>query len=175
VSVRVRHVQPRDAAALGLPEMPNVFKQEVYTAETNVPPARVFEVIVQIGGQNGWYYGDWLWSLRGMVDFLLRGVGLRRTRERPVRWKAGDVLDFWRVEGVEPERQFLLRAEMKIGGEGLLGFYLFPRNGGTLLLQRALFRPTTWVGRVYWFVVYPLHALVFRGLIGAIVERAERF
>lgn len=174
MSVRVRRIEPGEAAAIGLPEMPAVFKQEIYAVKTHAPPAQVFEVIANIGGDNGWYYGDWLWSLRGLLDRLIGGVGLRRAKSVPASLQPGDALDFWRVEQLEQNRVLVLRAEMKIGGEGLLGFYLIPNDKGTLVVQRALFRPTIWLGRLYWFAVCPLHALVFRGLIGAICERAER-
>lgn len=174
MSTRVRRIQPAEAIAIGLPEIPSTFKQEIYAIETPAPPARVFQVIANLGGENGWYYGDWLWSLRGLLDRLIGGVGLRRTTAASASLQAGEVLDFWRVEEVERERALVLRAEMKIGGDGLLGFYLFPRQGGTLAVQRALFRPTTRLGRLYWFAVYPLHAFVFRGLIGAIAARAEQ-
>lgn len=174
MSASVRRVEPGEAAAIGLPEMPAVFKQEIYAVKTHAPPAQVFQVIAHLGGENGWYYGDWLWSLRGLLDRLIGGVGLRRAASLSAPLQPGDALDFWRVEQVEQERVLVLRAEMKIGGEGLLGFYLFPSDKGTLVVQRASFRPTIWLGRAYWFVVYPLHALVFRGLVGAIAERAER-
>lgn len=174
MSVRVGRIEPGEAAVIGLPEMPAAFKEEIYAVETHASPAQVFQVIASLGGENGWYYGDWLWSLRGLLDRLIGGVGLRRATSVSASLKPGDALDFWRVEQVEQEQVLVLRAEMKIGGEGLLGFYLFPRDQGTLVVQRALFRPTIWLGRLYWFAVYPLHALVFRGLIGAIAARAER-
>lgn len=174
MSIQVRRIQPGEAIAIGLPEMPGTFRQEIYVVETAAPPAQVFQVIARLGGKNGWYYADWLWSLRGLMDTLIGGAGLRRSTARPESLQPGDVLDFWRVQAVEKERVLLLRAEMKIGGEGLLGFYLFPHAGGTVTVQRALFRPTVWLGRLYWFAVYPLHALVLRGLIGAIAERAEK-
>lgn len=173
MSARVQHLQTEEGAVIGLGVMDATFRQEIYSVQIDAPPARVFQVLMQLGGANGWYYGDWLWQLRGWLDRLIGGVGLRRTRPASAL-RRGDLLDFWRVESIEPERLLLLRAEMKIGGEGLLGWYLFPREPGTLLVQRALFRPTMWRGRLYWFVVYPVHALVFRGLIRAIAERAER-
>lgn len=174
MSARVRRIHPREASAIGLPEIPAAFRQEIYVVESNAPPERVFEVIANLGGKNGWYYGDWLWSLRGLLDRLIGGVGLRRRARGPSPLQVGDALDFWRVEQIERERVLVLRADMKLGGEGLLGFYLFPRGKSTLMVQRAIFRPTIWLGRLYWSAVYPVHALVFRGLIGAIAERAER-
>lgn len=171
---QVRRLLPGEATAIGLPEIPAVFKQEIYAVETHTSPAKVFKVITSLGGKNGWYYGDWLWSLRGLLDRLIGGVRLRRTLAAPASLQPGAVLDFWRVEAIEPDRVVVLRAEMRIGGEGLLAYYLFPREQGTLAVQRALFRPTVWLGRLYWFAVYPLHALVFRGLIGAIAARAEQ-
>lgn len=173
MSVRVRRIEPGEAAVIGLPEMHAAFKQEIYAVETHASPAQVFPLITHLGGENGWYYGDWLWWLRGLLDRLIGGVGLRRAKSVPAALQPGDALDFWRVEQLEQNRVLVLRAEVKIGGEGLLGFYLIPNDKGTLLVQRALFRPTIWLGRLYWFTVYPLHALVFRGLIGAIAERAE--
>ena len=169
----IRHLAPQVAEQLGLPAVPRDNKQEIYAVRAAATPSQLFRVIAGLGGTNGWYYGDWLWMLRGWLDLLLGGVGTRRGLARPEKWQAGDLLDFWHVEQVETDHTFVLRADMKLGGEGRLGFYLFPDERGTLLLQRALFKPTRWLGRLYWLAIYPLHAVVFRGLAAAIVRRAE--
>ncbi len=168
-----RHLDPTAAERLGLPAVAPENKQEIYTVETAATPAQLYRVITAIGGANGWYYGNWLWNVRGWLDQLIGGVGTRRGVARPAAWHAGDILDFWRVEQVEADRVFVLHAEMKLGGEGRLGFYLLPSTQGTLLVQRALFRPTQWLGHVYWALIYPIHAVVFRGLAESIARRAE--
>jgi hypothetical protein len=169
----VCRLDPQAAERLGLSAVPRDYKQEIYAVRTAATPAQLFRVITGLGGANGWYYGDWLWTLRGWLDRLIGGVGIRRSAARPKTWQAGDILDFWRVDQVDTNCAFALRAEMKIGGDGRLGFYLFPAGEGSLLIQRTLFRPAHWLGKVYWSVSYPIHALVFRGLAGAIARRAE--
>ena len=116
-----------------------------------------------IGGENGWYYGNWLWGLRGFVDKLWGGVGLRRGRKNQNELSPGDALDFWRVLiASREERRLLLFAEMKLPGEAWLEFIIDDRG---ILHQTATFRPLGLWGRLYWFSVLPFHAFIFRGLI----------
>ncbi len=115
-----------------------------------------------IGGKNGWYYGNWLWELRGFLDKLAGGVGLRRGRTNHSLLKAGDTLDFWRVlYANRQEGRLLLFAEMKLPGEAWLEFKIT----GDTLVQTATFRPLGLAGRLYWYSVYPFHGIIFRGLI----------
>jgi hypothetical protein len=142
--------------------------------ETTAKPEAVFAAFAGIGGDRVWYYADWLWQLRGLLDRLAGGVGMRRGRPRPDDLQPGHALDFWRVEAVEPGRLVRLRAEMKMPGPAWLQFEARPRNeGGTLLIQTAFFEPHGLAGLVYWYALYPVHRLIFSGLARAIVHRAE--
>ena len=124
------------------------------------------------GGQTGWYYGNILWSLRGWLDTLTGGVGLRRGRRHPRQLLAGDALDFWRVLKVEPEQRLLLLAEMKVPGEAILEFRLENRAPNeTELQQISRFLPRSLAGIAYWYSLYSLHQLIFRGMIEAIARR----
>ena len=120
------------------------------------------EKIWRIGGETGWYYANWLWKLRGFIDKVFGGVGLRRGRTNINDIQAGDTLDFWRVlYASKAEKRLLLFAEMKLPGEAWLEFQVQDNN----LIQTATFRPKGLFGRIYWFSVVPLHGIIFRGLI----------
>ena len=134
----------------------------------------VYQSFAQLGGQRGWLYLDWTWQLRGMVDRLFGGVGMRRGRRDPEELRSGDTLDFWRVEMVDPGRLIRLRAEMKVPGRAWLEFEARPEpDGKTLLLQTAFFEPKGLFGLFYWYALYPIHSLIFSGLIRRIGEQAE--
>ena len=125
------------------------------------------EKIWSIGGQTGWYYGDWLWKVRGFIDRLVGGVGLRRGRTSLHTIDVGDALDFWRVlYANKSEGRLLLFAEMKLPGEAWLEFKI----EGDLLIQTATFRPLGLLGRFYWFSVLPFHGMIFRGLIRNLIN-----
>ncbi len=118
--------------------------------------------IWKLGGDNGWYYGNWLWKIRGYLDKLAGGVGLRRGRTNPKTLNPGDALDFWRVLYANREEgRLLLFAEMKLPGEAWLEFKI----ENSLLVQTATFRPKGLAGRIYWFIVYPFHGFIFNGLL----------
>lgn len=120
-----------------------------------------------IGGNNGWYSGDILWKIRGFIDKLFGGIGLRRGRRHPTELHAGEALDFWRVLVADKEeKRLLLYAEMKLPGEAWLEFNI----ENDTLYQRAVFRPKGINGRIYWFLVFPFHEIVFRGLINKLVK-----
>lgn len=122
----------------------------------------VLERIWTIGGENGWYYANWLWHFRGFLDKLFGGVGLRRGRKNPEEIEAGDALDFWRVlYANKSEKRILLYAEMKLPGEAWLEFQI--KN--STLYQTATYRPLGVWGRIYWYLLLPLHYIVFRGMI----------
>jgi uncharacterized protein YbjT (DUF2867 family) len=124
---------------------------------------KVLNKIWSIGGSNGWYYADWLWLVRGFIDKLFGGVGLRRGRKNQTEIFPGDALDFWRVLIADKkEKRLLLFAEMKLPGEAWLEFKIDNNN---ILHQTATFRPLGLWGRLYWFSVFPFHAFIFRGLI----------
>jgi hypothetical protein len=114
------------------------------------------------------------WELRGFADRMLGGVGLRRGRRDPVDVRPGDALDFWRVEAVEPDRLLRLRAEMKVPGQAWLQFQLTPREDGRVLLsQTAFFAPKGLPGWLYWYALYPVHSLIFSGLVEQVARQAE--
>jgi uncharacterized protein YbjT (DUF2867 family) len=143
------------------------------TRDIDVSPEDAFAPIRRIGGDTGWYAYDWLWRLRGFVDLLVSGVGVRRGRPEPDELHVGDALDFWRVEAYEPGRLLRLAAEMKLPGRAWLEFEVVPRDGGATIRQTALFDPVGLGGLVYWYGLYPLHSLVFSGLIRGIVRGAN--
>lgn len=134
---------------------------------------RAFLPIARIGGERGWYFGTWLWRIRGAVDLLTGGVGMRRGRRDPDAPTVGDTLDFWRVEAYEPGRRLRLAAEMKLPGRAWLEFEVVPDGGDTLVRQTAVFEPAGLFGLLYWYVLFPVHAVIFRGMLRAIARRAR--
>jgi len=140
-----------------------------------VPAAAAFAPILRIGGDAGWYYGNTLWHLRGALDLLVGGVGLRRRRPRTDELHPGDALDFWRVESVESDRLLRLRAEMKVPGRAWLQFETTPVAGGTEIRQTAIFDASGLVGLAYWYALYPLHRFIFAGMLRGIAHRALEF
>jgi hypothetical protein len=133
----------------------------------------VFRAVCRLGGGHGWYVADWLWTIRGWMDTLVGGPGLRRGRRDPEIVSYGEALDFWRVVGIERNRRLVLRAEMKLPGEALLEFDIEPRDGRRCALrQTALFRPRGLFGLLYWYAVVPLHHIVFRGMLRGIACEA---
>jgi uncharacterized protein YbjT (DUF2867 family) len=137
------------------------------------PADSVFRCIRRIGGTNGWYYGDRLWALRGFIDFLFGGVGWRRGRRAPESLLVGDVVDSWRVEDFEPDRRLRLRAEMKLPGRAWLEFETVPEGANTLIRQTAIFDPIGLAGLAYWYILYPVHALIFVGMLRGIKDAAQ--
>jgi uncharacterized protein YbjT (DUF2867 family)/uncharacterized protein YndB with AHSA1/START domain len=138
------------------------------------PAEAVYRAFTRLGGATGWLYMDWAWRIRGRMDRLLGGVGLRRGRRDPQDVRVGDALDFWRVEAVEPDRLLRLRAEMKVPGRAWLEFRVEPRDGqSSVLTQTAFFAPRGLAGFLYWYLLYPIHALIFRGLLKRLAQRAE--
>ncbi len=135
--------------------------------------ADVFQVIQRIGGKQGWYYGNFLWKWRGYLDLLWGGVGLRRGRRHPETLQVGQALDFWRVEEFKAKALLRLRAEMKLPGRAWLEFEVTGKGKTCTLRQTALFDPLGLAGLLYWYVLYPIHALIFRGMLAEIAKRAE--
>lgn len=139
------------------------------------PSEYVYRAFTGLGGQRGWYYLDWTWQLRGILDRMVGGVGMRRGRRDPDALRGGDALDFWRVEAVEPGRLLRLRAEMKTPGLAWLEFKATPLpDGRSNLVQTAFFDPKGVWGLQYWYALYAIHSLIFSGLARRIAERAER-
>jgi uncharacterized protein YbjT (DUF2867 family)/tryptophan-rich sensory protein len=132
-------------------------------------PEQVYAVIERIGGQTGWYYGDWLWRLRGAMDRAIGGVGMRRTCRRAQPLKIGDTVDCWRVAAVEPARRLRLAAEMKLPGRAWLEFEIEQQGTMSRLRQTAVFDPRGIWGRLYWYLIGPLHQVMFAGMLRGIV------
>jgi len=140
----------------------------------DVSPACAFAPVSRIGGRVGWYYADFLWSLRGAIDLLVGGPGMRRRRPRGRPLRAGDALDFWRVERIEPDALLRLRAQMRVPGRAWLQFEVEPRGEGCELRQTAIFDPMGLAGRLYWYGLWPVHTLIFRGMLREIEKLARR-
>ncbi|WP_159520341.1 SDR family oxidoreductase [Sunxiuqinia indica] len=137
------------------------------------PIEEVTKVIWAIGGQNGWYYGTWLWRIRGYLDKLSGGIGLRRGRTSPTEIKNGDALDFWRVLLANGDKKrLLLYAEMKLPGEAWLEFKVVEKPEQNSLIQTATFRPKGVWGRFYWGLSWPFHLFIFRGMARNIIKKA---
>jgi uncharacterized protein YbjT (DUF2867 family) len=140
----------------------------------DAPAEDVYAVFSGLGGDRGWLYANFLWRLRGIADRLVGGPGFRRGRRHPDEVRAGDALDFWRVEAVEPGRLMRLRAEMKLPGEAWLQFEAQPLDDGqTLLTQTAYLAPKGLLGLAYWYGLYPFHGPIFGNMIRAVAECAE--
>jgi uncharacterized protein YbjT (DUF2867 family)/uncharacterized protein YndB with AHSA1/START domain len=144
--------------------------------KVSASPAMVFRALTRLGGRNGWYGADGLWRLRGTVDHLVGGPGLRRGRRDPDRLAFGDALDFWRVTAVEADHRLALRAEMKLPGDALLEFTIEPLPGETpwcRLVQTARFLPRGLIGLAYWYAVMPFHGIVFGRMLQGVRRAAE--
>lgn len=145
-------------------------RQRLVAAST----AEVYRSFTRLGGETGWLYLDWTWQVRGAVDRLLGGVGMRRGRRDPQDLRVGEALDFWRVEVAEPGRILRLRAEMKVPGRAWLEFRADPQpDGGSVLTQTAFFAPRGLAGLIYWYALYPIHGLIFGGLIDRLARASE--
>lgn len=135
--------------------------------------ADVYRIFMGLGGKRGWLFMNWAWLIRGFIDQMMGGVGLRRGRRDPDELRVGDALDFWRVEEVETGRMLRLRAEMKVPGKAWLQFQVSAHGEAQARLsQTAFFAPKGLMGWLYWYSLYPLHALIFSGLIDRIARRA---
>lgn len=143
------------------------------TIAVRVPVEAAFRPIRRIGGRTGWYYGNWLWTLRGFIDLVCGGVGVRRGRRDSENLHVGDALDFWRVELVEPPHRLRLYAEMRVPGRAWLEFEVTACDEGSMIRQTAIFDPLGLFGLLYWYGIYPLHQLVFSGMLRNIAAAAE--
>lgn len=147
--------------------------REVRSVWVDSPPKRVFSAFTRLGGERGWLVWNWAWQLRGLLDRLLGGPGLRRGRRHPEELFPGEALDFWRVEEIEPSQRLLLRAEMKVPGRAWLEWVGLPEEGGTRLIQTARFEPFGLAGVLYWYALYPLHRLIFSDLVRAVARSSH--
>jgi hypothetical protein len=138
-----------------------------------VSPRQAFRPIRRIGGDTGWYFGNRLWRLRGFLDLLAGGVGVRRGRRDPESPAVGSALDFWRVEAYEPDRLLRLQAEMRLPGRAWLQFEVDREGSGSTIRQTAIFHPTGLLGTAYWYGLFPVHSWIFRGMLAGIADAAQ--
>ncbi len=192
-SIRHRTVVEDQSALAGFPIRPCGFREAIARAlsageqgflldsrsiRVGVPPEKAFEPIRRIGGATGWYYADWLWKLRGAIDRMAGGVRLRPGRRHPDSLCAGDKVNCWRVEAIEPNRRLRLAAGMKLPGRAWLEFEVSGDSGGSTIRQTASFDPVGLLGRSYWYSAYSLRQIVFDGMLrriaaAAVAGRAE--
>jgi hypothetical protein len=152
------------------------------STEVDASPEQLWRTVEGIGGERGWYSFPLAWTVRGLMDRLVGGVGLRRGRRNPDTLFVGDAVDFWRVEALEPDRLLRLRAEMKLPGEAWLEFSItgvevdggHVADGQVVLHQRALFIPRGLLGRLYWLSISPFHGIVFGSMVANLAAAARR-
>jgi uncharacterized protein YbjT (DUF2867 family) len=179
--VDANEVETRWSAAGVIPGDPDWAGGQVFRDDRSIeiaaPADSVFAAVCRVGGGHGWYAADWLWRIRGWMDQIAGGPGLRRGRRDPERVEFGEALDFWRVTGVEENRSLMLRAEMKLPGIATLGFEIEPdsfyEGARSTLRMNARFRPKGLLGIAYWYAVLPFHHFVFSGMLSGIRRRAE--
>jgi uncharacterized protein YbjT (DUF2867 family) len=147
--------------------------QEVRSISTAASPEAVYRQVSSLGGERGWLVWRWAWWLRGLIDQLVGGPGLRRGRRHPRQLNPGDALDFWRVEEAEPPCRLRLRAEMREPGRAWLQWEVMPDGDGSRLVQTAVFAPVGLAGILYWKLLYPIHTVIFSALVKAIARHAE--
>jgi hypothetical protein len=167
------------ASSNPLPSDPDWAGHLVYTdlkvKHTTAKPADLWRVIEGIGGDNGWYSFPLAWAVRGWMDKIVGGVGLRRGRRHAARLQTGDALDFWRVERIDRGSFLRLRAEMRVPGRAWLEMRAEPTDdGGSIYHQRAVFFPRGLGGRLYWFSILPFHGVIFTGMANRITAAAEK-
>jgi uncharacterized protein YbjT (DUF2867 family) len=148
--------------------------KDVRVQVTDAPIENVWACIERIGGENGWYGSDWLWYLRGLVDRIFGGVGLRRGRRDPIKLRIGDSLDFWRVEEYVEGKKLRLYAEMILPGKAWLEFNLEKENGKVKATQVATFQPRGLGGQLYWRGISPFHTLLFPTMLRNICKTASK-
>lgn len=185
--VRNSTIVRSDLAARTFPIRPSGLREAIASALETLPryvdhrrrivtatPAQAFAPISRIGGRVGWYAGDLLWRLRGLVDRLAGGPGMSRGRRDPGHCQVGDTIDCWRVEAIEPPRRLRLAAEMRLPGRAWLEFEVLPRDDRTCeLRQTATFEPRGIGGQLYWYALYPVHTVAFERMLAAIARRAS--
>lgn len=140
---------------------------------TSASPREIYNTIAGIGGAKGWYSGGWLWHIRGALDRLWGGPGLRRGRRDPSSIRVGDFVDFWRVTEADPPRGIELHAEMRLPGEAWLEWEITTNGSTSHVVQRARFKPRGLLGRAYWYSVLPFHLFIFPGMLKGIIRDAE--
>lgn len=147
--------------------------EETRTTYVEASPDQVFRAFCRLGGDQGWLAWNWLWKIRGFLDRMVGGPGLRRGRRDPAWLYLGEAVDFWRVEMVERPRLLRLRAEMRVPGEAWLQFSAVPEGKGTRLMQTAIFAPRGLLGLLYWYAMYPAHLFIFGDMAKAVAQLAR--
>lgn len=162
-----------DAAGRSAAEGPHRFvdRRSILIA---APPEAVLAAVERIGGDNGWPFADPLWQVRGWFDRIVGGVGMRGRASHPERLAEGEHLDFWFVERLIRPSLLRLRAEMKVPGRAWLEFRVMTEGGGTRLTQTAMFDPAGLAGYLYWYGLYPIHVVIFRGMVRRLAASAGR-
>jgi hypothetical protein len=144
------------------------------SVEVGVPVAAAFAPIQRLGGATGWYFANGLWRIRGALDLLVGGPGMRRGRRHPEELRVGEAVDCWRVEEVTPGRRLRLAAEMRLPGRAWLEFEVEPvGEAGARVTQTAIFDPHGLAGLAYWYLIWPLHELVFAGMLRGVARAAR--
>jgi hypothetical protein len=174
-----RYPQSRWSDAGGISEPvaiagPKKLLRNQQTVHLPLPSPLAFAPIRRIGGSQGWYWGNVLWQMRGLADAMIGGVGMRRGRPDPETPTVGSTLDFWRVEAYEPDRRLRLCAEMKVPGRAWLEFRAGGNGTSTEIHQTAEFEPDGTMGWLYWYVLWPIHVVMFRAMARAIRAEAMR-
>ena len=136
---------------------------------SNIEASKVYQAFIGIGGENGWFDFDFLWELRGIIDKLIGGVGLKRGRRSQCDLRISDCLDFWKVVDLKKDERLLLYAQMKLPGEAWLEFKIKDNK----LIQSAYFYPKGVFGRLYWYALVPLHYFIFKNMIKSIIQKAK--
>lgn len=148
---------------------------DLRSSESSARSEDLFWAVTRIGGDVGYYAMNWAWSVRGWLDQIIGGVGLRRGRRHPEDLRPGESLDFFRVAEIEPHRgRLLLQAEMKVPGTAFLEWVAEPTATGSRLIQTAWFVPRGLLGRLYWWVLLPFHAPIWRMMVARMARTAER-
>jgi hypothetical protein len=142
------------------------------TVRVPLSPDRAFAPVRRIGGRTGWYFGNLLWRIRGLIDLMMGGVGMRRGRSDPETPQPGSTLDFWRVESYEPDKRLRLFAEMRLPGRAWLEFSAEPDGSSTVLKQTAQFEPSGLAGLLYWYLLWPVHVVMFRLMLRRVADAA---
>ena len=144
-----------------------------YSIYCESSPRSSFKIIQRIGGHTGWYYWNTLWKIRGFIDDILGGPGLNRGRNHPIEIRIGDCIDWWRVVAFEPNRFLKLEAEMKIPGDAWLEFEVQSHANGSMIYQTVIYAPKGLWGIIYWKLLYPIHKLMFKGMLKKIKSLSE--
>lgn len=145
--------------------------QTLESIKVNTDLKAAFKPIMEIGGKNGWYFADFLWEIRGFIDLIIGGPGLKRGRRSATELRVGDALDWWRVVEVVPNHKLILEAEMLLPGKARLEFEAAKIQTGVKLIQRAIFEPIPFWGPLYWYLLLPIHHLIFKGMLRGIKQR----